>query len=157
MFTLRSTAFEDGGRIPFAYLSTRCPGENRSIPCEWSGAPEGTQSFVLAIVDHAPVAREWVHWAVVDIPPDVTSLSEGASRTSAMPPGSRELDNTGGSPGYGGPCPPPGTGDHPYEATVYALSVPRLDIARKVTANDLDRALAGKVIAKASLTGLYSR
>lgn len=154
---LTSAAFPDGGRIPGVYATTRAGGENRSIPFAWSGAPEGTRSFALAIVDHAPVAHDWVHWVVLDIPKETTSIPEAASGTSAMAPGSRELDNTGGSHGYGGPAPPPGSGDHPYVATLYALSVASVDLPAKVTAEDIDRAMAGKTLATARLTGYYSR
>jgi Raf kinase inhibitor-like YbhB/YbcL family protein len=157
VLTVTSDTFKDGGRIPDAYASTRAGGENRSIPIAWSGAPEGTQSFALAIVDHAPVARMWVHWVVVDIPREATSIPEGASGTPRMPPGSRELRNTAGNLGYGGPNPPAGSGDHPYVVTVYALSVPRLDMPETPTAADIDRTLAGKVLAQASITGIYSK
>ncbi|HEY3317998.1 MAG TPA: YbhB/YbcL family Raf kinase inhibitor-like protein [Coriobacteriia bacterium] len=157
MFELTSPAFGENQRIPDVYAAGKAGGENRSIPYTWSGAPSGTRSFVLAIVDHAPVASDWVHWVVLDIPKETTSLPDGASRTSAMPAGSRELDNTGGTHGYGGPAPPPGTGDHPYVATVYALSVPSIDMPKKPTAADIGRAVSGKVIGKATLTGVYSR
>jgi Raf kinase inhibitor-like YbhB/YbcL family protein len=157
MFTLSSSAFEDGQRIPLDYVAVRGGGHDRSIPLAWSGAPAGTASFAVTIVDHAPVARMWVHWAVVDIPPTATILAEGASGTSAMPAGVRELDSTYGTPRYGGPNPPAGTGDHPYVATVYALSVPHLDVPVNATLDTLGRAMAGRILAQASVTGMYSR
>lgn len=156
MFTLSSSAFNDGRRIPLAYIRAG-GGRDRSIPLAWSGAPTGTASFAVTVVDHAPVAHMWVHWAVVDIPPSATGLPDGASGTSAMPAGARELDSTYGTRGYGGPNPPAGTGEHPYVATVYALSVPSLDVPAKATAGDLARAMSGKVLAEASVTGVYSR
>lgn len=157
MFALSSSAFEDGGRIPLAYVGSRGGGQDRSIPLAWSGAPTGTASFAVTIVDHAPVARMWVHWAVVDIAPTATALAEGASGTSAMPTGARELDSTYGTPRYGGPNPPAGSGDHPYVVTVYALTVPRLDVAANATLDDLGRAMSGRILAQASVTGVYSR
>lgn len=156
MLTLTSPAFGENERIPAVYAAPKFGGEGRSLPFAWS-APEGTRSFVLAIVDHAPVAHEWVHWAVIDIPAETTSLPEGASGTSAMPAGARELTNTGGGHGYGGPAPPPGSGDHPYEVTIYALSVPAVQLLQKPTADDIQRAIEGKVLAKASLLGRYSQ
>lgn len=83
---LSSPAFKDGAEIPA--IHARSTG-NVSIPLKWTGAPEGTKSFALSIVDHHPVARKWAHWIVINIPPDVTSLPEGASGKS-MPPGSIE-------------------------------------------------------------------
>jgi phosphatidylethanolamine-binding protein (PEBP) family uncharacterized protein len=59
--------------------------------------------------------------------------------------------------GYGGPQPPRGTGDHPYVITVYALSVPRLDLSKNTSLAAFKEALAGKVLAQASITGYYGR
>lgn len=157
MFTVTSEAFPDGERIPLPHVSIRGGGENRSIPLAWSGAPTGTASFAVTLVDHAPVARMWVHWMVVDIAPPATAIPEGASGTTKMPSGARELANTGGGLGYSGPTPPPGTGDHPYVATVYALSVPRLDLPGNATLSDFTSAVSGKVLAEAAVTGIYSR
>lgn len=152
-----SPAFVDGARIP-AVHATRAvtSGENLSIPLRWTGVPAGAKSIVLSVVDHSPVAREWVHWVAVDMPPDTTELAAGASG-QAMPVGSRELLNTSGSRGYSGPQPPPGSGDHPYEATIYALDVATLDIPDDVTAADIERAVSGHVLASGSTTGVFSR
>jgi Raf kinase inhibitor-like YbhB/YbcL family protein len=98
-----------------------------------------------------------VHWAVTGIPADVTDWPAGVSGTSAMPAGAKEYVNTGGNAGYGGPMPPQGSGDHPYVVTVYALSVPQLDLPKQPSAEDIDRALQGKVLASGSVTGVYSR
>jgi hypothetical protein len=131
-------------------------GENVSIPLSWSGAPEGTKSFALSIVDPHPVANNWVHWLVVNIPQDVTSLEEGASG-EGMPSGAKELKNSFGKPGYGGPQPPQGTGEHPYVVTVYALNVDKLDLDEDTTLGELQKALEGKVLASATVTGMYER
>jgi phosphatidylethanolamine-binding protein (PEBP) family uncharacterized protein len=50
----------------------------------WKNAPAGTKSFALSIVDPHPVAQNWVHWFVINIPPNVTAIEEGAS-TKKMP------------------------------------------------------------------------
>ena len=75
-------------------------GQNLSIPLAWSGAPAETRSFALAIVDRSPVAHNWVHWLVVDLPATSDHLPQGASGTPAMPGGSRELNSSFGSTGY---------------------------------------------------------
>jgi hypothetical protein len=108
------------------------------------------------MVDIHPIAQSWVHWLVINIPLQVTSLEEGASR-SRMPAGSKELVNSFGEIGYGGPQPPKGTGDHPYVVTVYALSVDRLDLRANALLPEFKKALEGKVTGSASITGFYGR
>lgn len=153
---LTSTAFADGGRIPQKYVMPGAGGQNLSLPVAWSGAPANTRSFALSIVDPHPVARNWVHWLVINLPADVHSLPEGASGRN-MPSGAVELNNSWGKPGYGGPQPPPGTGDHPYVVTVYALSVPKLDLKPGVDLRTFTKALEGKILGQASITGYYGR
>ena len=129
---ISSPVFQDGKPIPtkFAHHGVT-GGKNISIPLVWSGAPAGTTSFALSIVDPHPVAGNWVHWFVVNIPASVLSLSEGASSRN-MPSGCKELYNTYGKLGYGGPEPPKGSGPHPYEVVLYALSS-LLDISANTT------------------------
>jgi Raf kinase inhibitor-like YbhB/YbcL family protein len=153
---LKSSAFTDGGKIPQPYVMTGAGGKNLSLPLQWSGAPPGTQSFALAIVDPHPVARNWVHWLVINLPGNASSLEEGASGKK-MPPGAVELHNSWGKPGYGGPQPPPGTGDHPYVVTLYALNVPKLDLKPSTNLAGFEKALEGKVLGTAKITGYYGR
>ena len=153
---ITSTAFQDGGKIPQAYVMPGAGGQNLSLPLAWSGAPAKTQSFALSIVDPHPVANNWVHWLVINLPPDTNSLAEGASGKS-MPTGAAELNNSWGKPSYGGPQPPKGTGDHPYVVTIYALSVPRLDLKAGAGLGGFLKALEGKILSQASLTGHYGR
>ncbi|MFZ5452790.1 MAG: YbhB/YbcL family Raf kinase inhibitor-like protein [Thermodesulfobacteriota bacterium] len=153
---LSSTAFTDGGKIPVPYVMPGAGGQNTSVPLAWAVAPPGAQSFALSMVDPHPVARNWVHWLVINIPADVRSLAAGASGKK-MPPGAVELHNSFGAPGYGGPQPPPGTGDHPYVVTIYALNAPKLDLGPKTTLAAFQQALEGKVLASVSLTGYFGR
>jgi len=153
---LTSSAFADGGKIPLPYVMRAAGGKNLSLPLAWSGTPAGAKSFALSIVDPHPVARNWVHWLVKDIPGTAVSLEEGASGRK-MPPGAVELKNSWGEPGYGGPQPPPGTGDHPYVVTLYALSVPKLEVKPSAGLGEFKQALEGKVLASATLTGYYGR
>jgi Raf kinase inhibitor-like YbhB/YbcL family protein len=153
---LSSTAFTDGGKIPVSYVMPGAGGKNVSLPLSWSDAPPGTKSFALSLVDPHPIAHNWVHWLVINIPADVHALAEGASRRQ-MPPGALELNNSFGDPGYGGPQPPRGTGDHPYVATLYALNVPRLDLGSRTSLAAFQQALEGKVLASATITGYFGR
>ena len=154
---LATSAFDAGDRMPAKYaMRAVTGGENISVPLSWSGVPGATRSLALTIVDHAPVAHDWVHWMVVDIPPDTRSLAEGASGPG-MPPGTVELPNSFGFSGYGGPEPPAGTGLHPYVVTLYALDVPTLRLGRDATLTRFERAISGHVLASQDLTGYFGR
>lgn len=158
MFQLRSPAFEDGQRIPTKYCNTRVSGgENLSLPLSWEGAPAETKSFCLAMVDRHPIANNWVHWLVINIPATVTNLTEGASKTKSMPATAQELVNTFGFQGYGGPQPPPGTGDHNYETTVFALDVESTNLGQRVSLDEFSVVVQSKTLESAQLTGTYSR
>jgi len=153
---LMSRAFADGKKIPLAYVMPAAGGQNLSLPLSWTDPPPGVKSFALSLTDPHPIARNWVHWLVINIPGNVTSLEEGASRQK-MPPGAVELKNSFGDLGYGGPQPPKGTGDHPYVATLYALKVDRLDLPPATGLAAFQKALEGKVLTTATLTGYFGR
>jgi Raf kinase inhibitor-like YbhB/YbcL family protein len=103
-----------------------------------------------------PVAQNWVHWLVINLPANVASLEEEASGKK-MPPGSVELKNSFGDIGYGGPQPPKGTGDHPYVFTLYALKVEKLDLGANTLLSTFKKALEGKTLGSATITGKYGR
>jgi Raf kinase inhibitor-like YbhB/YbcL family protein len=86
----------------------------------------------------------------------VSSIEEGASQKK-MPKGSVELQNSWRNVGYGGPEPPKGTGDHPYVVTLYALNVEKLDLGANTSLSAFKKAIEGKVIGSASMTGKYGR
>ena len=153
---ITSSVFQDGDKIPLKYVMPGAGGQNVSVPLSWSGAPAGTRSFALAMVDPHPVANNWVHWLVIDLPGDATSLPEGATGRK-MPQGAVELKNSFGETGYGGPQPPRGSGDHPYVFTLYALSVPKVEVGKSAGLAAFKQALEGKTLATASLTGYFGR
>ncbi|MGB9712024.1 MAG: YbhB/YbcL family Raf kinase inhibitor-like protein [Dissulfurimicrobium sp.] len=153
---VHSEAFPDGSSIPVVYTRPRVGGKNVSPPISWADLPRGTRSIALSVVDIHPVARRWVHWLVINIPKDCSGLTEGASR-KAMPPGARELRNSFGDLGYGGPQPPAGTGAHPYVFTVYALDLDRLDLPDDTTLDAFMKAIKTHIIGQASITGYFGR
>ena len=153
---ISSAAFKDGDKIPIQYVMPGAGGKNTSVPLSWKNGPPGTKSFALLMVDPHPVAQNWVHWLAINIPPNVTSLEEGVSGKK-MPPGSIELKNSFGDVGYGGPQPPKGTGDHPYVFTLYALSVEKLDLGASTSLSVFKKALEGKILESATITGKYGR
>jgi Raf kinase inhibitor-like YbhB/YbcL family protein len=133
-----------------------CEGDDVSPPLAWSGVPEGTKSLALVIddpdaPDPAHPKRVWVHWVVLDIPPTVTALAEGAS--TALPTGARTGTNDWGKTAYGGPCPP--IGRHRYFHKLYALdTVLGLQAPTKAA---LEAAMQGHVLARAQLVGTYQK
>ncbi|HYB21005.1 MAG TPA: YbhB/YbcL family Raf kinase inhibitor-like protein [Thermodesulfobacteriota bacterium] len=153
---IQSWAFKDGGKIPVQYVMAAAGGKNLSIPLAWKNVPPGTKSFALSIVDPHPVAQNWVHWLAINIPANATSIEEGAS-TKKMPSGTMELKNSFGQIGYGGPQPPKGSGEHPYVVTLYALNVEKLDLGANPSLAAFKKALEGKILQTASVTGKYER
>ncbi len=153
---ITSSAFKDGGKIPIQYVMVPAGGKNLSIPLAWKNAPSGTKSFALSIVDPHPVAQNWVHWFVINLPSSTASLPEGASRKN-MPAGAMELKNSFGDAGYGGPQPPKGSGEHPYVITLYALNVDKLDLGANTSLSAFRKALENKLVQSASITGKYER
>jgi len=153
--TVTSTAFADGEAIPLKYATVTAGGENLSIPLSWSGAPSGTVSFAIEVVDLHPAANNWVHWLVIGIPGDVGGLPEGWSGASHG--GARELANGFGRPGWGGPQPPVGSGAHIYRVTLYALGSGPPSLAENATLAQFRAALEPQTLATATLTGSYER
>lgn len=152
-----SNAFENGGLIPLRFATAHVAGgANVSIPYHWSDIPPGTKSLALSVVDHHRIARNWVHWLVVDINPKETKLAEGASG-GAMPSGALELLNSYGYTGYGGPQPPPGTGPHLYVASLYALNAPTVALLPSACLPDFLSAIINHVLIKAEFAGKFER
>jgi len=151
--TLTSTAFAQGERIPKRYT---CEGEDLSPPLSWTGAPDGTRSFVLLCDDPDAPMGTWHHWAVYNIPPEVTELAEGYPTDAAVGP-VRQAVTDFGRTGYGGPCPPAGHGTHHYYFKLLALDVGGLDLAEKAECTEVEAAAEPHVLARAELMGTYSR
>jgi Raf kinase inhibitor-like YbhB/YbcL family protein len=121
--TLTSPDFAEGGTLPVAQVfnAMGCSGGNTSPALEWSGAPDGTKSFLLTAYDpDAPTGSGWWHWTVANIPAGVTGLPAGAS-PAALPEGAVEGRTDFGAPGFGGACPPEGAAQHRYVFTIYAM------------------------------------
>lgn len=155
---LESSAYRDGATMPARFATRQVAGGmGSSMPLSWGDEPAATRSFAIAIIDHHPVAHEWLHWLVVDVPAAEHGIVEGASGTAAMPTGSLELPNTSGRTGYGGAQPPVGSGVHDYEATVFALDIPRLGVGPDATLPEALDAMEGHVLALAHLTGMFGR
>lgn len=150
-----TSAFADGDAIPSQYSRD---GGNVSLPVSWT-AIEGAKSYFVVFTD--PDADGFIHWAIKDIPSDVTSIAEGISKTDAMV--GIELKNhfwteeNGFGYGYEGPQPPK---KHTYELAVLALDVEKMDIADDIHPEELMDAIYsavedGKVIGMGQISGTF--
>ncbi len=162
-FKLTSSDFKDGGAMKDknSFNSFGCSGENESPELAWENPPAGTKSFALLVHDpDAPTGGSgWWHWVVYNIPADAKSLPAGAGKAdgSALPKGAVQGNTDFGKPGYGGPCPPQGSGNHRYNFTLYALKVDKLDIPAGATAAFVGYNVNANALGKVKLTGLYGR
>jgi len=151
VFKMTSDSFVPGEEIPdrFTYkLGSQCSGENYSPELSWEGAPQGTQTYVLTMID--PDGGNWVHWLLLNIPADTTSLYEVKGGPAVGLAGR----NSFGENAYGGPCPPSGT--HHYVFTLYALDT-KLEVLPGITYQAARELLEDHILARCELTGLRSR
>lgn len=170
--------------------------DNLSPHLAWSGAPEGTRSFAIVCMDPdvpseaddvnqegktlpADMPRvDFCHWAMIDIPTDVTELATGECCEGVTPKGKQnppgpagarqglndytnflagDPDMAGNYFGYDGPCPPWNDERlHHYAFTVYALDIERLDLPESFTGHDVVEAIEGHVLDRARITGSYT-
>lgn len=170
--------------------------ENRNPQLAWSDVPNGTRSYVLICVDSdvptsaqdvnhagrtvpATLPRaEFVHWLMLDIPPEVRELGAGSCAEGVTVRGDREPYGPEGSIqglndftgwfagdaemagdyfGYDGPCPP--WNDellHHYHFQVFALDLESLNLQGRFTLLDVRNAMQGHILGQASLTGTYT-
>ncbi len=121
--------------------------------------------------------RTMFHWLLVDIPANVTSLPEGAESEGRVPHGKPQTPAKVGVRGlnaftdfmaaneqmkgqwfgYDGPC--PAWNDelaHRFVFTVYALSVPSLNLTGAFNGSAAMAAMEGKVLAKGEMVGIAS-
>src|SRR5689334_25355589 len=147
-FKLTSTELSPGATIAAAQVFNGfgCQGGNVSPALAWSGAPADTKSFALMVHDpDAPTGSGWWHWVVYNIPADTKEIPEGG------PVPGTEGNTDFGKPGWGGPCPPPGSGNHHYNFTLFALKTDKLDIPKDATAAFVGFNVHGAMLGKAKL------
>jgi len=148
-FTLESSAFRNGREIPRKYARA---GQNLSPPLSWQDAPPGTKSFVLIVADPDAPSGTFYHWAVTDIPPDRTELSEGAgSRSGGLSQGVNDF----GDAYYDGPQPPKGHGVHHYHFRLAALDVAALHPGGRKKVAEIWAKARPHMLAETELVGTF--
>ena len=134
-FDVTSASVEDGKPWAAAQLSGifGIPGGADISPAlSWSGAPTDTKSFAVTVYDpDAPTGSGLWHWAVANIPADISTLPESAGNadSSHLPARAFQLPNDARMARYVGGAPPPGHGEHRYFVTVHALDVDDIGLA----------------------------
>ncbi len=172
-------------------------GQDINPSISWSKGPRGTKSYAIILYDTkspaehrdmmnkegvtltADVKRhDFYHWVLVDIPPTVRSIKQGADSNARVVHGKPANPSAAGTKGlndytkitagndamkgqyygYDGPCPP--WNDelvHDYHFTVYALSVKSLDLPKDFDATAALAAMKGKILAQGEMVGLYTQ
>jgi Raf kinase inhibitor-like YbhB/YbcL family protein len=152
---LRSPDFDEGGVIPRVHT---CDGQNTSPPLRWSNVPPAARSLALICEDPDARGGTFTHWILFDIPPEVSSLTEGMPSTEQIklgPSGSaRHGKNDFGRVGYGSPCPPHDT--HRYLFRLYALDVV-LNRPAGIDRASLLEAIKSHILAEGQLVGRFTK
>jgi len=121
---------------------------------------------------------DFYHWVLIELPADQREIKEGAYSHGITPRGKAgpltsqgtrqgvndytswfagDHDMRGDYFGYDGPCPPWNDAlPHRYVFTLYALDIDTLPLEGAFGGADVKRAMAGHVLARASLTGVYT-
>lgn len=121
---------------------------------------------------------DFFHWVLVDLPPATPAIARGefsSGVTARGKPGPHaprnarqgindytgwfagDPDMAGNYHGYDGPCPPWNDAiAHHYVFTLYALDVPRLAVDGHFTGKEVRQAMAGHILAEASIQGVYA-
>lgn len=158
-FTVTSTDVADGSPVGRVHLHGSSGGDNVSPQLSWSGAPEGTRSYVVNCFDlDAPTPAGFWHWTVVDLPATVTGLPTGAGADDdGLPSGAFHVRSDFGTRGYDGPAPPPGDRRHRYVVAVHAVDVDHLGIDPDATPTVVAFNLAFHTLARALLTPTHQQ
>ncbi len=93
-----------------------CGGSNQMISLQWDPM-EGATGYALICVDHHPIAKRWIHLYApyLAVERKVNGDFNLDSTTSIVG------KNSFGEMGWGGPCPPAGSGLHRYVFYLFAL------------------------------------
>lgn len=153
---ISTPAFKGGAAIPKRHTGD---GEDSSPALAWSEVPAGTKSLALVMDDPDAPPGTWIHWLVYDLPPGAAGLPEGVAKTQVIAGGARQGLVWGVDRferiGYFGPLPPPGK-PHRYFFKLYALDR-MLGLPPGATKPELEKAMAGRVLAQAEVFGTYQR
>ncbi|WP_028591991.1 YbhB/YbcL family Raf kinase inhibitor-like protein [Paenibacillus massiliensis] len=156
-FILKSSDITSNQSIPSIHLSGLFGipgGEDVSPELSWEGAPEGTKSFAVTMYDpDAPTGSGFWHWAVVNIPANVTDLPRNAGIPDGanLPNGAYQLPNDARTARFIGAAPPAGHGVHRYYFVVHALDVEDIGVGAEATPAFLGFNMFGHTLGRAMI------
>lgn len=156
--------------------------DNISPEISWSGAPAGTKSYAIVVVDPDVPAKfddankpgktidanfprqNFYHWVLLNIPANINKIEEGKGKDAKL---GNTLVNDFASfikdkpaqtfLGYDGPCPPFNDARlHHYHFIVYALDVDSIAAAEFTTGREAISDIEKHALAKGELVGTYS-
>lgn len=156
-FSLTSPDFEDGGSMPRSSACGDLDGDNISPGLAWGDAPDATSGYALMMEDEDPPCGSGDdacrHWAVFNIPANVTSLNPGQEISKID--GATQGENYSGNSGYAGPCPP---NTHVYRFTVYALdgSMPDIPEGTALSRSQFESRYGDHILESQTLSGSFT-
>jgi Raf kinase inhibitor-like YbhB/YbcL family protein len=165
--TLTTTGWPDGGLIPLKYTQAAF---ELSPGVQWSGAPQGTVSYVLTFTDLDTAVNNSadgiLHWMLWNIPGMTTAVQQGAPEGFEWPDGTRQICVSGSR--YRGPAAHAAGPLHHYAFEIYALDT-NLDVKAPPQGpqepnpnvqdirNAVRQAMIGHIRAKGACVGLFHR
>ncbi|HVK25664.1 MAG TPA: YbhB/YbcL family Raf kinase inhibitor-like protein [Actinokineospora sp.] len=156
-FSVTSDDIADGAKLDLKHVFGGAGGGNVSPRLSWSGAPEGTKSYVVTCFDpDAPIPGGFWHWIAVNIPASVTELAAGAGAgDETLPDGAFHVRSDFSTRDYGGAAPPEGDQDHRYFFVVHAVDVEKLDVDENASAAVVSFNLAFHTLGRAVIVPTY--
>jgi Raf kinase inhibitor-like YbhB/YbcL family protein len=157
-FTLSSSSFKDGERLPTKMAGNNksnpnCVGENISPEFSWANPPEGTKSFALLMFDPEGRPPGGVsHFVAYGIPASVTGFAEG----ELSKPGDKYVGGTSTMKlsNYFGPCTPPGAPHH-YTFILMATDLEPTALKPGLTRDEVIKELDGHVKVATGIIGTF--
>lgn len=149
---ITSSRFAHNGEMPKKYT---CDGEDANPYLRITDIPNQAKTLVLIMDDpdaKKAVGKIWTHWIAFNIP---VYGNESEILEDEKPKGKQGI-NDFGNIGYGGPCPPSGSGIHHYYFKIYALDSELL-LEEGATKKEVEKAIENHIVDKAELIGTYKR
>lgn len=128
-------------------------GDKLSPPLEWSAGPEGTKGYAVIMQDENE-GMAFLHWAIFNIPANVTSLPADTASDPAKVglSAAQQLKNSMDRSGYLSPGLPGMQLNEGYTPQVFALDT-MLDLPEGVGLQELLDAMEGHVLAVGFVQG----